>query len=486
MRHFPAMANEKYDAGDVWVVSLQETALRRENRKGSSYKSSHTGGGPLSRRRDGTYRGKVSFVEESVEVDHETIPWRHVLSGTETWILELWPGENSFVLKLVPRSASGTVRGVTTAENLGQTHKYTSFVPWEIFGEIAGEFSPGSTTASGSVSAKEEIDGVTGTLSWSVVRPVAAGPGGGGKPPSPPPPGGAGEPKKKETNCFEAPKRLCQSADLCRRYRQAVEEFAGLGTWKGKGGEDAELTPELLREWWGKHGCVRCFLKAWAKLNRKREWIAGCTPDGEVSRIDKPRVVAQIEKAIQSWKDPKTRRKDRYYCEKCTQPLHCGAALHKGYISTVVPVEGMGHTAWAYEIPAVWRMESLYQTPKEHFVGNPSNVWPWRVGEKVLTGGREGTHYDPREFYEDYGYVEWKSLRSKDGNFEEAYLTGMERLRESYLPMNNCNQATNSVLAAFGAEGIPAREYLNQKSYYVPGVYFRAIVAPTVKLHPKG
>ena len=89
---------------------------------------------------------------------------------------------------------------------------------------------------------------------------------------------------------------------------------------------------------------------------------------GDRYQISKPKVVPEIEKAIKDWKNPGSRRADRFYCGKCTEPLRCGVALFQH-----VSIGEQGHTAWAYAIPKVWQEETLYNFPNED--GQPSGAW---------------------------------------------------------------------------------------------------------------
>jgi hypothetical protein len=205
---------------------------------------------------------------------------------------------------------------------------------------------------------------------------------------------------------------------------------------------------------------------------------------GNKYRLSNPDALPQIAKAIQDWQNPGSRRSDRYYCENCVVPLPCGAALLQ--YATTKPLAGIlpgnGHVAWAYRIPTVWETEDLFNYPE----GEAESGGEWRVGEKVaIGGGRDITITDARIFYQDNQYTAWKGLWSRDGNFEEAFLTALRALETPFgmLIVNNCNQAAHAVLTAFGADLIPSGDDF-WKGTYLPGDYFDFIRVPPVYFGP--
>jgi hypothetical protein len=293
----------------------------------------------------------------------------------------------------------------------------------------------------------------------------------------------------------------CYTKEICDCYDDLVEEFESLGHWWGPNSdENYQITYQSLRAWWGSHGCVRCFLDAYERYYGKHEWTRKCLPSGDNFRMGNPEIVPKLESAIKKWKNPGSRLPDRYYCSDCAQPLRCGAMLH----TSLSPAVGIGHTGWFYQVPKAWKNKStvwLYNYPPDE---DDSGVEPgdWRVGEKVWgpriplvttgTAGREVSVKDDSRpgFVSDirnYGYSAYKLLWSRDGNFEEAFLTALQWLNTPYIafpiPVNNCNQATHAVLTAFGADLIPSSDDANFGAY-TPGMYFDAIRVKAVYFPP--
>lgn len=479
------MAKAERKNTESWSVALNEKASCPPDKQGSYWTSTHVGGGSLRRIGDGIYEGKISFAETSRVVDHASIPLITTMAGAETWKLTLTVSGKNYTLLLSTFSRSGTVKGETVEENTGRKNKFKSYVNWAIFGQIEGTLRDGAD--SGSYSATKAKDGCIGTLEWSVKGPGVEGPTGGGGGESPGTVPGT-KPKKddKRIKCLSLAKTICSTPDSCGRYRWAVAEFNKLGSWLGPPGTNVEFPnpkspslkfePLVLRMWWEDHGCIRCFLKAWNKMNRTKEWVAGCESSGKEGHPSKPQVVLEIEKAIESWNSKNHKLPGKYYCSDCVETLDCGIALYK--YGRKQRTEG-GHTAWAYQIPTAWRNETLYSYPAdEDHGGGGDETGLWRVGEKVVRGGgREITFSDAREFYRSNEFVAWKPLRALDGNFEEAFLVGWERLSSLYVPLvNDCNQAAYAVLTAFGSAHIPSPKSPNGR-FYIPSRYFAAVDA---------
>ncbi len=472
---------------EVWTVSINETASMPPDKNGTRWTCSHSGGGALKKVGDGSFSGRLRFAETSTENDRSSIPMVIEMSGSETWVIDLEVSEEEYSLSVQSFSSSGTVKGVSTAENTGQRHKFSSFVPWKIFGLVRGKFKDGSATDSGCVAASLKKDGCLGSLTWTISGPTpkgvkAGGGGGSGTTPTPP----TKRPEKKIL-CRPNSNRVCHTSSACDRYYNAVAEFKKLGSWFGpesRKGDYENLTPYSVRRWWNKHGCVRCFLNAWHKMYSTSEWQAECKPDGMGNRLSRTDIAIEIEKAIKAWTNPAKRKKGRYYCTKCVEPLSCGAALYQYMLSVplnLISAE-QGHTAWAYEVPTAWKRETLYYYPEnqeneENEAGGDDNR-NWRLGEKtIIRGGREISSRYAKQIYSVTDYRAWKGMRSPDGNFEEAFLTAWNALLDPYfIVLNNCNQATHAVLSAFGAVGIPT---WNSKWFgcYLPGIYFQAIEA---------
>jgi len=291
----------------------------------------------------------------------------------------------------------------------------------------------------------------------------------------------------------------CYTRDICDCYDDLVDEFESLGNWWGPNG-DAPVTYLSLRTWWSNHGCIRCFLDAYERYYGTGEWRRVCLPSGNNYRMGNPEIVPKMQAAIKKWKDPGSRLPDRFYCGDCVQPLQCGSMLH----TSLSPAVGIGHTGWFYQVPKAWKNKTvvwLYDYPPD---GDDTgvDVGDWRVGEKVwgphipgVTSGNAGREVsvtdDSRPGFvtdiRNYGYAAYKLLWSRDGNFEEAFLTALQWLNTPYIPfpipVNNCNQATHAVLSAFGADLIPSSDDKNF-GMYTPGMYFDAIRVKAVYFPP--
>jgi len=280
----------------------------------------------------------------------------------------------------------------------------------------------------------------------------------------------------------------CLTRDLCDCYDDLREEFDNAGFWLGAD-DEPQITYQTIRAWWDRHGCVRCFIDAWVKFHWTNDWVQKCIKNGDQYHLGNPEIVPQMKKAIEKWKNPGSRKPGRYYCEDCVRPLRCGAMLH----TSLAPQVGIGHTGWFYQVPDVWKKVWLYNyPPNEDNEGSDSG--DWRVGEKVWgaldnIAGREVSVKDDSRpgFVTDIrnnGYVAYKEVWSRDGNFEEAFLTGLQWLNTPYmLVVNNCNQATHAVLTAFGADLIPSADDKNF-GMYTPSQYFDFIRVPAVYFAP--
>ena len=281
----------------------------------------------------------------------------------------------------------------------------------------------------------------------------------------------------------------CISRQQCAQYNSLARQFEALGAWFGPNDAgDGDISAASLRAWWTAHGCVRCFLKAYNKYYNSNDWDVACDPVGDRYRLSNPDVLPQLAKAIKDWRNPGSRRSDRFYCHDCTESLGAGVALFQIITNRVVAAVGAGanngHTAWAYRIPAVWQDELLPNTPPDD--SHAAATGEWRVGQKlVLGGGNDMTcAEDASAYFEDCEFTAYKPLTAPDGNFEEAFLTALEVLQEPYLlALNNCNQAAHAVLTALGARGIPGGKGFWNNSY-TPGDYFDAVNAPATYFKP--
>ena len=238
---------------------------------------------------------------------------------------------------------------------------------------------------------------------------------------------------------------------------------------------DSCPAPADIRAFWSTRGCLRCFLSAYAN----------CLPGGKWHpRVDNnftllnPDVIPLIENAWERWRNPASRRPDRFYCVRCVVRLPCGVALHSQSGRS-------GHVGWAYGVPPAWRSEALYQFPSGTQETAPHGSW--RAGEKalgaiVLAAGREVSTDDPRVFFSAYGYVWWKQMWADDANFEEAFLTALQALRMNYMVIvNNCNIAAHAVILAFGGKGAPrGRNFW--KDRYIAADYFGLVDAPAERI----
>lgn len=238
---------------------------------------------------------------------------------------------------------------------------------------------------------------------------------------------------------------------------------------------DGRPTPDSIREFWNARGCVRCFLAAYANCLPSGKWHPRV--DNNFTLLN-PDVIPLVENAWEHWRNPASRRRDRFYCERCTVRLPCGVALHSQSGSS-------GHVGWAYGVPPVWRNEDLYQFPSGTKETNPHGCW--RVGEKalgaiVLPAGREVSTDDPRIFFSAYGYTWWKQMWADDANFEEAFLLALQSLRMNYMIIvNNCNIAAHGVMLAFGGKGAP-RGRTFWKDRYIAADYFSLVDAPAERI----
>ncbi len=215
---------------------------------------------------------------------------------------------------------------------------------------------------------------------------------------------------------------------------------------------DAETAgADALRSFYDNHGCQRCFAEY---------------DNSDPARM---RVYDIIDKAYKDYTNPKTRRKDRYYCDKHKKSLNAAIAA-KDSLANIA-----GHVCWGYTT------HPSYQDP-----------YPWYTGTyaagltehpkpdlTALTMFDQTQGTKPSTGFEAYGCIMQKNLSAEDGNFEEAWLRSMKMKEEPYFLIgNNCMDATHYILDGFGVEHLPL------PTFHDPYSYFQAIQAPIIKLHP--
>lgn len=238
----------------------------------------------------------------------------------------------------------------------------------------------------------------------------------------------------------------------------AIEVFEVLQSWdeeREKALKAFSAGSDALRAYYTSRGCQRCF-QEYEDLSPARK-----------------RNLATSRKALDDYLDPKTRRKDRYYCRRHSTELNAAVGCSGGVAGVT------GHVCWAFTIHPSYHVSSRW------FVGTyaakiPDDVDTLKLEKTALTSYDEIQIDQPSKIFEAFGCNMQKNLKAKDGNYEEAMLRSMEISESMYcLIFNNCMDATHYILDGFGVESLP------NPHGHTPYSYFGHILcSPVIPLHP--
>jgi hypothetical protein len=208
---------------------------------------------------------------------------------------------------------------------------------------------------------------------------------------------------------------------------------------------------DALRSYYDSRGCQRCF------------------QDYDHSSPENMRQYGVIRPAYENYMEPKTRRKDRYYCAMHTRSLNAAIGANGGLVNV------SGHTCWAYT------SHPSYQESRPWYTGTFAAGLPDDPGLKpnTLTVYNEMQTDAPSKGLELCGCTMQKNLVAGDGNYEEALLRSL-KMRDStyFLIGNNCMDATSYILDGFGVEWLPI------PTLHTPYSYFAQIPGEIITLHP--
>jgi hypothetical protein len=203
-----------------------------------------------------------------------------------------------------------------------------------------------------------------------------------------------------------------------------------------------------LTAYWTRRGCGRCVRELFTRY--------------DVAALE------EHEAALRRWRDPKSRRRDRFYCQAHTAPGDAGVGRYWRADVTIA-----GHTGWAFRMDDWnWR---YYQKRVDQ---GPFQIGSFGKGRDAASDYQEFLVRNPVTMFADLEYDAYKFLAVEDGNYEAAVIACMQVRESRYLVLTaNCVDATVRVLTAYGVRDLPSPQLRP-----APAAWFDALAGGAVAL----